>query len=152
MCKFQKIFHRLKNLVRFFPDFFPLWTMKDDFCWYCLWFCLLCSFVLDYLQKEVKAKFNFAKLKESLKFLWSELKNLEKWSKKCTEEEGFLKSMQHALLVSIQGWLQTVVTSTYLNRPIFRKCENISPPGTYSRTMYKLELSYVGGKKTKTKT
>ena len=110
MCKF----HRLKNLVRFFTEFFPLWTMKDDFCWYCLWFCLLCSFVLDYLQKEVKAKFNFAKLKESLKFLWSELKNLEKWSKKCTEEEGFLKSMQHALLVSIQGWLQTVVTSKHL--------------------------------------
>ena len=30
---------------------------------------------------------------------------------------------------------------TYLNLPIFLRCENISPPGTYSRTMYKLELS-----------
>ena len=30
---------------------------------------------------------------------------------------------------------------TYLKRPIFLKCENISPPGTYSSIMYRLELS-----------
>lgn len=29
----------------------------------------------------------------------------------------------------------------HLNLPIRLKCENISPPGTYSITMYKLELS-----------
>lgn len=47
---------------------------------------------------------------------------------------------------------QKDASSTYLNRPILRRCENISPPGTYSRTMYKLELSWVyeknGNKKT----
>ena len=31
--------------------------------------------------------------------------------------------------------------SRYLNLPSLRKCENISPPGTNSRTMYKLLLS-----------
>ena len=30
---------------------------------------------------------------------------------------------------------------TYLNRPIRLKCENISPPGTNSITIYKFELS-----------
>lgn len=30
---------------------------------------------------------------------------------------------------------------TYLKRPILRRCENISPPGTYSSTMYKYVLS-----------
>lgn len=29
----------------------------------------------------------------------------------------------------------------HLNLPIRRRCENISPPGTYSMTMYKFELS-----------
>ena len=32
--------------------------------------------------------------------------------------------------------------NTYLNRPILRRCENISPPVTNSSTMYKLELSW----------
>ena len=31
---------------------------------------------------------------------------------------------------------------SYLNLPIFLRWENISPPGTYSNTMYKLELSW----------
>lgn len=31
---------------------------------------------------------------------------------------------------------------SYLNLPILLRCENISPPGTYSITIYKLELSY----------
>ena len=31
---------------------------------------------------------------------------------------------------------------SYLKRPILRRWENISPPGTYSKTMYKLELSW----------
>lgn len=30
---------------------------------------------------------------------------------------------------------------SYLNRPVFLKWENISPPGIYSSTMYRLELS-----------
>lgn len=34
-----------------------------------------------------------------------------------------------------------VISGLYLNLPIRLKCENISPPGTYSITMYKLELS-----------
>ena len=38
----------------------------------------------------------------------------------------------------IQGLLYL---GTYLKRPIFLKCENISPPGTYSSIMYRLELS-----------
>ena len=38
----------------------------------------------------------------------------------------------------IQGLLYL---GTYLKRPIFLKCENISPPGTYSSIMYRFELS-----------
>ena len=48
-------------------------------------------------------------------------------------------------------WLQKELQSHYypqdkrlntnLKRPILRKCENISPPGTNSNTMYKFELS-----------
>ena len=33
--------------------------------------------------------------------------------------------------------------NTYLNLPIFLRCENISPPGIYSRTIYKLLVSYI---------
>ena len=40
--------------------------------------------------------------------------------------------------VFVQGLLYL---GTYLKRPIFLKCENISPPGTYSSIMYRLELS-----------
>ena len=32
---------------------------------------------------------------------------------------------------------------SYLNRPILRRCENISPPVTNSNTMYKFELSCI---------
>ena len=41
-------------------------------------------------------------------------------------------------------WLRQPLTGTlsYLNLPIFLRWENISPPGTYSNTMYKLELSW----------
>ena len=44
--------------------------------------------------------------------------------------EGFFK-----------GRLFRIYLGTYLKRPIFLKCENISPPGTYSSIMYRLELS-----------
>ena len=40
-------------------------------------------------------------------------------------------------------WTKNWVKKTYLNRPILRKCENISPPGTYSSTMYKYVLSLI---------
>ncbi len=33
----------------------------------------------------------------------------------------------------------------YLNLPIFLRWLNISPPGTYSRIMYRFELSCFGG-------
>ena len=41
-----------------------------------------------------------------------------------------------------------VCNYTNLNRPILLRCENISPPGTNSNSMYKLELSYIKEKKT----
>lgn len=36
---------------------------------------------------------------------------------------------------------KTHTMSSYLNLPILLKCENISPPGTYSITIYRLLLS-----------
>ena len=36
-----------------------------------------------------------------------------------------------------------VCKCTNLKRPILLRCENISPPGTNSNSMYKLELSYI---------
>lgn len=49
-------------------------------------------------------------------------------------------------LTTVAIWLyfQQWETSkqTHLNLPILLKCENISPPGTYSITIYRLVLSY----------
>lgn len=45
--------------------------------------------------------------------------------------------------VSVRKYFSYVkLKSTYLNLPILLKCENISPPGTYSIIIYRLLLSY----------
>lgn len=55
------------------------------------------------------------------------------------------KQIEHNVKQSNRGackYIGTKFKSTYLNLPILLKCENISPPGTYSIIIYRLLLSY----------
>ena len=51
-------------------------------------------------------------------------------------KESFEKDRKHEASSKVQS------TETNLKRPILLRCENISPPGTNSNNIYKLELSY----------
>lgn len=72
---------------------------------------------------------------------------------KCTEEkkigERWYKNKKHRYCLEGEkekkgaciNLISFSLHTPYLNLPLFRRCENISPPGTYSNTIYKLEKS-----------
>ena len=58
-----------------------------------------------------------------------------------TKEQGPCQGICNEASRRIHLRVVCMYLGTYLKRPIFLKCENISPPGTYSSIMYRLELS-----------